>query len=254
MYQSILFEQKGNLALITLNRPRVLNALSLALKEEVIDACRKVKADPGTRALIMTGAGDRAFSAGQDLSESKEIKTEAEAEAWVRGYEQLYGAIRDLDIPVIAAVNGYAMGAGCQLALCADIRISAETAKYGMPEINAGLPCIIGTYMFWEFLGPAWAIDLILTGDHLDAQKALMAGLTTRVVPADRLMAEAEALAGRLAEKAPTAIRENKIWFRKLSADGLRGAIDHCVGAQQVAYTRGEARAKQEAFVAKGRR
>src|SRR3989442_7625757 len=135
MYQNILWEQKDRSAVITLNRPRVLNALSRALKGELSDALTRIKADPGIRAVIMTGAGDQAFSAGEDLTEAKDMSG-PEAEEWVREYELLYDQVRMLDVPVIAAVNGWAMGAGCQLALLADIRISSENARYGMPEIR----------------------------------------------------------------------------------------------------------------------
>src|SRR2546428_157618 len=129
MYQNILWEQKDRSAVITLNRPRVLNALSRALKGELSDALTRIKADPGIRAVIMTGAGDQAFSAGQDLTEAKDMSGPA-AEEWAREHELLYDQTRMLDGPVIAAVNGWAMGAGCQLALLAEERRSCESAHH----------------------------------------------------------------------------------------------------------------------------
>src|SRR5436190_23537575 len=143
MYQHILFEQKGRIAVVTLNRPRVLNALSVALKTELSDALGRIRADDGIRALVVTGAGDRAFSAGQDLTEAKDLDGPG-AEEGVREDERLYDAFRALDIPIIAAVNGWCMGAGCQLALLADLRISSETARFGMPEVRDGIPAIFG--------------------------------------------------------------------------------------------------------------
>src|SRR4030067_337117 len=134
MYSNIGFETDRNVAVITLNRPKVLNALSRALKAELMDACGKIGADSNIRAVVLTGAGE-AFSAGQDLNEAKDLDGPG-AEEWGREYERLYREIRDLDVPVIAAGHGWAMGAGCQLALLCDIRLSSETARYGMPEIR----------------------------------------------------------------------------------------------------------------------
>ena len=152
MYENILFERKDRVAVITLNRPRVLNALSRALKAELSDALRRVRADETIRALVITGAGDRAFSAGQDLNEAKDLDGPG-AEEWVREYERLYEDFRVLDIPIVAAVQGWCMGAGCQLALLADIRISADTAQYGMPEIRDGIPAIFGLGLLWNLVG-----------------------------------------------------------------------------------------------------
>ena len=119
MYENIVWERTENVVVITLDRPRVLNALNKALKRELADALTKIKADESVRAVVITGSGDQAFSAGQDLTEAKDMSG-AEAEEWVREFELLYDQVRMLDVPVIAAVNGWAMGAGCQLALLAD--------------------------------------------------------------------------------------------------------------------------------------
>jgi enoyl-CoA hydratase/carnithine racemase len=233
MYESLISERRNDVVLLTLNRPKAMNALDRTLRNEIVDACGQLRHDPTVRVVIMTGAGERAFSAGQDLTEAKAMTTLAEAEENVREYDVLYAAVRSLDIPVIAAINGYALGAGCQVALCADIRVSADTARYGMPEINAGMPCVIGTQMFWEFIGPALAIDLVLTGEHLDAQRALVMGLVTRVVAANNLMAETEQLARRLAQKSTVALRETKRWIRDLSEPGLHAALRRSATVQE---------------------
>ena len=127
MYECIVWERTGDVVVITLDRPRVLNALNRALKGELADALSAIKGDESVRAVVITGAGDQAFSAGQDLTEAKDM-TGPEAEEWVREFELLYDQVRMLDVPVIAAVNGWAMGAGCQLALLADVRIVRERA------------------------------------------------------------------------------------------------------------------------------
>jgi enoyl-CoA hydratase/carnithine racemase len=251
MYADIRFEQRDGVAVITLNRPRLLNALSTRLKSELLDALQRVRADESIRALVLTGAGD-AFSAGQDLNEAKDMDGPA-AEEWVREYERLYEAFRLLDIPIIAAVQGWCMGAGCQLALLADIRISSETAKYGMPEIRDGIPAIFGLGLLWHLVGMSRSVYLVLTGDHLDARQALEAGLTAKVVPADHLMAEAEALARRLAGYAPLAVKANKAWARELTEVHFRATARFCVAAQHDSFAAGDARRGMEAFLEKRR-
>ncbi len=252
MYSNIVFERKDAIAVVTLNRPEVLNALSRALKSELEDALGRIAADPGIRALVMIGAGDEAFSAGQDLNEAKDLDGPG-AEEWVREYERLYEKFRALDIPIIAAVNGWAMGAGCQLTLLADIRISSETAKFGMPEIRDGIPAIFGLGLLWNIVGMSRSVYLVLTGDHLDADQALAAGLTVKVVPGAQLLATAEALARRLAEFAPIAMRLDKEWARRLTEEQFRATAHFCMGAQYESYAAGDAKRGMEAFLAKRR-
>ncbi len=252
MYQHILFERKGRIAVVALNRPRVLNALSVALKTELSDALGRIRADDGIRALVVTGAGDRAFSAGQDLNEAKDLDGPG-AEEWVREYERLYDDFRALDIPIIAAVNGWCMGAGCQLALLADIRISSETARFGMPEVRDGIPAIFGLGLLWNLIGMSRSLYLVLSGDTLDAEQALAAGLTVKVVPQARLREEAEAMATRLAEFAPLAIRADKAWARRLTEEHFRATARFCVEAQHASFAAGDARRGMEAFLQKAR-
>jgi enoyl-CoA hydratase/carnithine racemase len=252
MYENIVFERKDRVAVVTLNRPRVLNALSRALKAELSDALRRVRADETVRAVVITGAGDRAFSAGQDLNEAKDLDGPG-AEEWVREYERLYEDFRVLDVPIIAAVNGWCMGAGCQLALLADIRISSDTAQYGMPEIRDGIPAIFGLGLLWNLVGMSRSVYLVLSGDTLDARQALEAGLTVKVVPPARLREEAEALAARLAGFAPLAVKANKEWARRLSAEHFRATARFCVEAQHLSFAAGDARRGMEAFLEKRR-
>lgn len=251
MYSQIVFERKDDIVVVTLDRPRVLNALSRALKAELSDALARIRADAGVRALVLTGAGE-AFSAGQDLNEAKDLDGPG-AEEWVREYERLYQQFRALDIPIIAAVNGWAMGAGCQLALLADIRISSETAKYGMPEIRDGIPAIFGLGLLWHLVGMSRSIYLVLSGEHLDARQALEAGLTVRVVPSADLVPEAEAMARRFAAFAPLAMRLDKEWARRLTDEHFRATAEFCVGAQRQSYAAGDARRGMEDFLAKRR-
>jgi enoyl-CoA hydratase/carnithine racemase len=171
----------------------------------------------------------------------------------VREYERLYEDFRALDIPVVAAVNGWCMGAGCQLALLADIRISSETAQFGMPEIRDGIPAIFGLGLLWNLMGMSRSLYLVLSGETLDAQQAHAAGLTVKVVPQAELRVEAEAMASRMAEFAPLAIRANKEWARRLTVEHFRATARFCVEAQHASFAAGDARRGMEAFLRKQR-
>src|SRR5262252_3028575 len=252
MYDSIVWERTDNVVVITLNRPRVLNALNKALKGELVDALITIKHDESIRAVIMTGAGDQAFSAGQDLTEAKDMNG-VEAEEWVREFEVLYDQVRMLDVPVIAAVNGWAMGAGCQLALLADIRISSENARYGMPEIRDGIPAVFGLELLWNTIGMSRGLYLVLSGDSLDAQQAQEAGLTIKVVPRPELMSESMALARSLSQYAPIAMKQNKQYARRRTESDFRACARFCESAHHASFAAGDARRGMEAFLTKKR-
>jgi len=252
MYRDIVWEQTENVVVITLNRPRVLNALNRALKDELGDALTRIKDDPEIRAVILTGAGDQAFSAGQDLTETKDMSG-PEAEEWVREYELLYDRVRMLDVPVIAAVNGWAMGAGCQLALLADIRISSENARYGMPEIRDGIPAVFGLELLWNTIGMSRGLYLVLSGESLDARQAQEAGLTVKVVPRSRLLTEATELARTMAAYAPIAMKQNKQYARRRTEADFRACARFCESAHHASFAAGDAKRGMEAFLAKRR-
>ena len=252
MYEHIVWERTENVVVVTLNRPRVLNALSRALKRELAEALGRVKADERIRALVLTGAGEQAFSAGQDLTEAKDMSG-PEAEEWVREYELLYDQVRMLDVPVIAAVNGWAMGAGCQLALLADIRISSENARYGMPEIRDGIPAVFGLELLWNTIGMSRGLYLVLSGDSLDARQAEEAGLTIKVVSRAQLMTEALTLARTLDGYAPIAMKQNKQYARRRTEADFRACARFCESAHHASFAAGDAKRGMEAFLAKKR-
>ena len=253
MYGSIVWEQTENVVVITLNRPRVLNALNRALKGELADALTRIKSDESIRAVVITGAGEQAFSAGQDLTEAKDMSG-PEAEEWVREFELLYDQVRMLDVPVIAAVNGWAMGAGCQLALLADIRISSENARYGMPEIRDGIPAVFGLELLWNTIGMSRGLYLVLSGDSLDARQAREAGLTIKVVPQRDLMTEATTLARTLAQYAPIAMKQNKQYARRRTESDFRASARFCESAHHASFAAGDAKRGMEAFLTKKKR
>ncbi len=196
-YDNLLVEARGRVALITLNRPKVLNALNDALMNELGDALAKADADEGVGAMVLTGS-DRAFAAGADIDA---MKRWTYMDVYKSGYiSRNWDAMKSVRKPVIAAVAGYALGGGCELALMCDIVIAADTAKFGQPEIKIGvIPGAGGTQRLPRAVGKAKAMDMILTARTMEAQEAERAGLVSRVVPADRLVEEAVAAAATIA-------------------------------------------------------
>ena len=198
MYENILVETRGRVGLVTLNRPKALNALNDQLMNELGDALLKFEADEGIGAIVVTGS-EKAFAAGADIGAMKDwgYMDVYKSEYITRNWE----TIRRIRKPVIAAVAGWALGGGCELALACDIVIAAETAKFGQPEIKLGvIPGAGGTQRLPRAVGKAKAMDLILTARNMDAQEAERAGLVSRVVPADKLLDEALGAAAAIAE------------------------------------------------------
>ncbi len=206
-YSTLLLEIDAGLARLTVNRPDKLNALNGAVIIELDDAVTQLDKDPAVRAVILTGAGPKAFVAGADISElTTQLPLEGKARALAG--QRVFGRFERLGRPVIAAVNGFALGGGCELAMACHIRIAAENAKFGQPEVKLGLsPGYGGTVRLPRLVGRGRALELLLTGQIVDAQEAWRIGLVNRVVPADRLMAECEALARTIMEQGPQAVR-----------------------------------------------
>ena len=196
MTSTILTERRGRVALITLNRPEVLNALNLALMHEVVAAAEEFDADPGIGAIVLTGSA-KAFAAGVDITEmADQSYLDMYQSDALSGWDRL-SAVRT---PLLAAVSGFALGGGCELAMLCDILIAADTAKFGQPEIKLGvIPGLGGSQRLTRAVGKALAMDLVLTGRTIDAAEALRAGIVARVVPADQLLDEAMAAAETIA-------------------------------------------------------
>lgn len=197
-YTSILVEQRGRVGLVILNRPHALNALNAATMHEVVDAVTAMDADPGVGAVVITGARN-AFAAGADI---KEMATQGYIDMYAADCLQGWDNFAKLRTPIVAAVSGYALGGGCELAMMCDIIIAGDNAKFGQPEINLGvLPGMGGSQRLTRAIGKAKAMDLILTGRFIDAQEAERTGLVSRVVPAanalDEALKTAELIASR---------------------------------------------------------
>jgi len=206
-FEHLRVERDGAVATITIDRQKVLNALSTGVMEELRRALLEAKHDEASRAVIITGAGDKAFVAGADINELARL-TPADARDYAVRGQHVLGLIADLGKPVIAAVNGYALGGGCELAMACTFRFAAETAVFGQPEIDLGLiPGYGGTQRLSRLVGRARALDLILTGRKIKAPEALAIGLVDRVVPGATLLEEARKFAQLLAAKAPLAVQ-----------------------------------------------
>jgi len=206
-FDNLLLERDGAVALITINRPQVLNALNTPTIDEIGRLILDLKKDDSVRAIILTGAGDKAFVAGADINELA-VQAPAPGREHALAGQHVLDLIENMGKPVIAAINGYALGGGCELAMACTLRIAADTAKLGQPEITLGiLPGYAGTQRLPRLVGKARAMEMILTGTMISASEAERIGLVNRVVPAAALMAEAKKLAGDLAKQAPIAVR-----------------------------------------------
>jgi len=202
-----LYETKGPIAYVTVNRPEVLNALNHETWEGLGRAFEEAQKDPAVRGVILTGAGEKAFIAGADISELAEI-TAVEAQKSSRFGQSVLDLIENLGKPVIAAVNGFALGGGCETAMACTIRVASEKAKFGQPEVTLGLlPGGGGTQRLPRLVGKGRALQLILSGEIISAQEAYRIGLVNEVVPPAELIPRAEAILKRILANAPIAIR-----------------------------------------------
>ena len=205
--ENLLVDRDGAVATVTINRPKVLNALSIQTVDELRRAMLSLKYDEAVRVVILTGAGEKSFVAGADINELA-AQTPVSGRELARRGQHVFDVIENLGKPVIAAINGYALGGGCELALACTIRIAVDTARLGQPEINLGIiPGYGGSQRLPRLIGRGPALELLLTGDQISAADAYRLGLVNRVVTAANLMGEARKLAQTLASKAPVAVR-----------------------------------------------
>lgn len=205
-FETILLEKRAPLAIVTLNRPQVLNALNAALFVELADAVEDLAADPEIRVVLVTGAGPKAFAAGADIAELAALDADSGRAYAVRG-QTFSRRLETLGKPVIACINGFALGGGCELAMACTLRLAADTAKLGQPEVKLGVIAGFGgTQRLPRLVGRGAALRLLLSGTIISAAEALRIGLVDEVVPAAELMARAQALALEIAANAPLAI------------------------------------------------
>ena len=222
---NILLEKKGLYAVATINRPKALNALNSEVLSDLDELVQTVSTDADIRALVITGSGEKAFVAGADIGEMSTLTPE-EGEALGKHGNDVFRKLETLPIPTIAAVNGFALGGGCELSMSCDIRICADTAVFGQPEAGLGItPGFGGTQRLARLVGPGMAKQLIYTAKNIKADEAYRIGLVNAVYPLDELMPAAEKMAETIAKNAPIAVRACK----KAINEGLEVAMDDAV-------------------------
>jgi len=206
-YQTLLVEKRNRIAFVTINRPDKLNALNAQAKTELKAAFEEIRDDSEVDAVVLTGAGEKGFVAGTDIKELTQLD-EQSGKSFSEEGQAVLNLIENLGKPVIAAVNGYALGGGTELALACHIRIASENAKFGQPEVNLGIiPGYGGTQRLARIVGKGRALEMILSGDQIDAQEALRIGLVNKVVPLPDLLKTAEALAAKIISKGQIAVK-----------------------------------------------
>ncbi|MBA7602037.1 enoyl-CoA hydratase/isomerase family protein [candidate division WOR-3 bacterium] len=206
VYKNLIYEKDGHLAYVKMNRPEVLNALNSETFYELHDLFSQIEKDNKLRVVIVTGEG-RAFVAGADIAELTKM-SQLEAREFSQLGQKVFNKIKNLGIPVIAAVNGFALGGGCELAMSCDIRWASEKAKFGQPEVSLGItPGFAGTQRLARLCSPAIAKELILTGNIIDAKRAMEIGLVTNVVALEKLLDEVKGLAEKIASQGPVAVK-----------------------------------------------
>ena len=251
-HETLIYEKEEGIAIITLNRPDRLNALSFKLKEEVTAVFDEIEQDDQIKVVILTG-GEKAFSAGADIKERSTIQVgQSQFFFAQRKSADFYTRIERFEKPVIGAVSGVAVGGGCELALVCDLRIVSETARFGLPEVKLGMiPAAGGTQRLPRIIGKARAKELIFTGDFIDAQEAYRCGLVNKVVPVERLMEEARTLAKKLIGNPPLSVK-----FAKRAIDGgfemdITSALDYETHCASLLYASEDRQEGMKAFVEK---
>ena len=250
MYSFMLTEAQDNIGIIKLNRPEKLNAWHRAMRDEFINALTNYENDSKIRAVIITGTGKRAFCAGQDLGEA--ITFDADnAEQWIEEWRNLYGLMRNLTKPLVAALNGVAAGSGFQAALLTDVRIGHIGVRMGQTEINSGIASITGPWIMREMLGLSRTIELTLTGRLMDAEECYRIGLIHKLVSPEGLMDEAINMAESLGSKPAVAMRIIKQRFREVTEKSFQETIDAAIRWHREAYASGEPQAVASEFLNK---
>jgi len=220
-FENVQLAIEGAVAVLTIHRPAALNALNRATLWDIDTALTEIEGNPSVLALIVTGAGPKSFVAGADIAEMKDMSS-AQAVGFAQLRQRVFSRLGSLRVPVIAAVNGFALGGGCELALACDLILAAENAKFGQPEVNLGvIPGFGGTQRLARLVGPMRARHLILSGETIGAEEAVRMGLALKVIPAATLLDEARKLATTIAGKGPWAVKK----AREVIAAGLDGSL-----------------------------
>lgn len=250
MYENIKYEVKGNLGYLTINRPKALNALNTEVLSELADALKEIETDDAVKAVIVTGEG-KAFVAGADIAQMSKLNA-VEGRAMMQAGHKVMNTIDQMPKPFIAAVNGFALGGGCELAMACDIRIASSKAKFGQPEVGLGIiPGFCGTQRLSRLVGKGMAKYLIYSAEMINAEEAFRIGLVEKVVEPDALMEAAEKLANTIASKAPIAVAQAKIAINNGFDMDLKSASQLEVEATTVCFGSEDQKEGMAAFLEK---
>jgi enoyl-CoA hydratase/carnithine racemase len=250
MSETVLVDVDAGIAVVTLNKPEKLNAWDGPMRARLMQVFAELNADELVRAIILTGAGDRAFSAGQDLAETMLLQSGEDGKAWFLSWRAFYESIRGLIKPCIAALNGVAAGSAFQVALLTDVRVAHPGVRMGQPEINSGIPSVLGPMLMSQRIGLSRTVELTLSGRMMDAEECRQIGLIHHVVPADELMVKAREVAAELAAKPVLAMRLNKQRFRQVTQPAFDEAFESGQAIEAEAYESHEPQAEMEKFFA----
>lgn len=250
-YNNLLFSSNAGIGVLTLHRPHALNALNYDLLKELDDVLTHIEEDETTKVVIITGSGDRAFAAGADITEMQPLSAMA-GRSWARFGQAVFNKIENLPQPVIAAVNGFALGGGCELAMACDIRLAADNAKFGQPEVTLGIvPGFAGTQRLPRLVGKGRAKELLFTGDIIDAREAYRIGLVNSVTAPAELMNTARALAEKIMSRAAAAVMLCKTAVNKGLDMDLSSGVDYEAEVFGLCFATADQKEGMTAFVEK---
>lgn len=243
----VVVERDRDVGVVRLNRPEKLNAWTVAMRTDIMAALQTFEASDNIRAIVMTGAGDRAFCAGQDLEEAHGFTVD-EAEVWIRGWETFYSVLRGLTKPLVMALNGLAAGSAFQASLMGDVRVGHAEVTMGQPEINTGIASITGPWVMNLILGISRTVELTLTGHLMPAEECHRIGIVYHLVERNEVLARSLEVARELGAKPPVAMRLDKTRFREMTEPSFQDAIEAAVRHHRASYESNEPARMMEAF------
>ena len=247
---TVVTDYIDEIAVVRLNRPAEMNAVNASLRAELTDTLYALEADDTVRAIVLTGTGERAFCAGQDLDEAATIDTGNLAD-WLNRQHAMYQAVRDMTKPIVAALNGTAVGAGFQIALMCDLRVAHPALRMGQPEVKAGLASIVGSYLMSLQIGHSLSQELSLTGELITGERAHALGLVNDLVAAEQVLPRALERAAALAALPRSAVRLTKQRFRERTQPGFNEACSAGIRYQLECYASGEPQQVMRAFISR---
>ena len=248
MNQNILLSHEQSTAVVTLNRTEKLNAWDTAMRMELSTVLGELNADDDIRAIVVTGAGERAFSAGQDLEETMQFSSGEEGHAWFLSWRDFYDSLRQLDKPCLAALNGVAAGSAFQFAMLTDVRVGHSGSRMGQPEINSGIPSVLGPLLMVPRLGLSRTVELTLSGRMMDGDECHRIGLIHHLVAADKVMEKSLEVATLLGSKPPIAMRLNRRRFREMTQADFDDAFEKGAAIEAEGFASGEPQKAMQAF------